>query len=504
MHTVTLPLITTSYDCQIMEKRFYAISHVHNVLVKHARKLIRSLDYDNEYQALKAEYIALLKKGKLSGTDSERKRELSSQMNAVIRHKGLSKYGFESYIKVCGRQFRKCLSSQQIQKEAARVWEGAEKVLYGNGKEIRFKKYRDFNTICGKSNTNGAKFSKEGLFVDWMGLNIKCRLPKDDAYILEALDTDISYCEIKRRMFPNGWHYYVVIYLKGETPLKIKNAGDKDNVTGMDIGTSTMATVSASKATLAELSPRCKEYNRRIEKLLRHMDMSKRMMNPHKYNSDGTINRGNREKWVYSNTYIKNMNSLKSLYRQKAAYIKQSHEEMVNQLLTDSVTFVVEEMSFKGLQKKAKSTVREEKLSIVKQKDGSIRQIHKCKRKKRFGGSLNNRAPGTFLTILKRKAMLYGGNVYMVNTKSFKASQYDHVRDEYVKFPLKQRNKYIGGQLVQRDLYSAFLLRNTGKGLDKPDRDKCIYEFENFIRLQNNLLSEMRRNNMSMKQCFGF
>ena len=67
---------------------------------------------------------------------------------------------------------------------------------------------------------------------------------------------------------------------------------------------------------------------------------------------------------------------------------------------------------------------------------------------------MNNRSPSLFLKILKRKCELYGGQIQTVNTRTFKASQYDHVRDEYIKVPLTQREKVVGGYTVQRDLYS--------------------------------------------------
>ena len=234
------------------------------------------------------------------------------------------------------------------------------------------------------------------------------------------------------------------------------------------------------------------------------MDISKRISNPAKYKPDGTIDKTNHDKWVYSKTYLKNLNRLKSLYRQKSAYIKQSHEEMINRLLEESVNFVVENMSFKGLQRKSKNTERNDKISDIKQKDGTIKQVHNYKRKKRFGKSLNNRAPASFITTLSRKALLYGGGVYKVDTKSFRASQYNHVTDDCIKSKLSERDKLIDGHKVQRDLYSAFLLKNCNNGLNKPDRDKCIYGFNRFLELQDNLIAEMKANNISMKQCFGF
>lgn len=504
MHTVQLSLKTTEYDRQVMEKRFHAISHVHNVLVKHAKKCLVSLKCDSVYLSAKAEYCNLMKKGRFSTDEKVLKKQLSVIMNMRIRQHGLSEYDFQSYIKICAKQFHKCLSSQQVQKEATRVWKGVEDVLYGDGKDIHFKKYRDFTTICGKTNTNGVKFNKDTMTVGWLGLGLKCRIPNDNFYIAETLDADISYCEIKRMMFPNGWHYYVIVYLKGDAPHKLSTVGSPDNITGVDIGTSTVATVSNHMVMLRELAPKCKKYNQRIEQILRHLNLSKRASNPGKYNPDGTINKSNHDRWIYTKTYLRNLDRLKSLYRQKAVYIKQCHEQMINELLSDSINFIVEDMTFKGLQRRTKSTERQDKITDIIQKDGSVKHVHKFKRKKRFGRSLNDRAPASFVVILDRKATLYGGGVYKVKTKDFKASQYNHIEDDYKKAELKDRSKYIGEYKVQRDLYSAFLLKNSNTKLDKPDREKCIYGFENFLKLQNNMICEMKNNNITMKQCFGF
>lgn len=505
MHTVRLLLKTTAYDEQVMEKRFRAAAHIHNVLVKHAKKLLKKLEHDAEYRLCLSEYVELSRKESPTKAEKTYRKILSDRMAQIRLFYGLSEYGFQSYIKVCAKQFRKCLSSQQVQKEATRVWRGVEKVLFSNGKDIHYKKAGDFCTIGGKTNTNGVKFHKDTFSVEWIGLSVACRMPKDrTGYLMEALDHDISYCEVGRMMFPGGWHYYVVVYLKGDAPRKLISTGSPDNITGIDMGTSTMAAVSENSVYLKELAPKCRVYNKRIEKILRHMDASRRASNPDKYNPDGTINRADCSKWVYTQTYLKNLRKLKSLYRQKAAYIKQSHEEQINRLLEDSVNFIVEDMSFKGLQRRARNTERSDRISNIPQKDGSVKLVRKYKRKKRFGKSLNNRAPASFLTILERKANLYGGTLAKVNTKEFKASRYDHVEDTYKETHLRERDKIIGGSYVQRDLYSAFLIRNSNSTLTKPDREKCIYEFGKFLRMQNNLITAMKADNISMKQCFGF
>ena len=105
---------------------------------------------------------------------------------------------------------------------------------------------------------------------------------------------------------------------------------------------------------------------------------------------------------------------------------------------------------------------------------------------------------------LKRKAEAVGGVYAEVDTKEFKASQYNHVTDTYEKIPLSQREKEIGKRKVQRDLYSAFLIRNADLDFKHPDREKCEYEFEDFANLQDQLILKMKESGLSMRQCFGF
>lgn len=517
MHTLRFKLETTAYDEQVIEKRFHALSHVHNVMVKHAKKLLKRLKFHAEYQELRKQYAALLaercgaalnKKQDLSPAEEKQKKQLSAAMEGIRSGMGLSNAGFQAYLKVCGRQFSKCLSSQQVQKEASRVWAGVQKVLFSDGKEIHFKKFMDFDTISGKTNTNGVKFDKDTLSISWLGLTIPCRQPKkpaDTAYTAESLDHKVSYCEIVRKMFPDGWHYYVTVYLDGDAPVKHKCSQDAaKNVMGIDPGVSTIAGVSGTTAVLEELAPGCKRYAMEIERLQEKMDRSRRASNPDRYNEDGTVKKGIKKKWKCSNTYLGDRRKLKSLYRQKAAYTKQSHEELAGRLLDDSLHFITEDMPYKGLQRRAKKTERQEKASDIRQKDGTTKKVRKYKRKKRFGKSLNNRAPALFLSILERKALLRGGSFAKVDTKAYRASQYDHTTDSYVKIPLSQRDKQIGDHEVQRDLYSAFLIRNSNDTYDHPDRVRCIDSFEIFLDMQDRLLSDMKRRQVSMKQCFGF
>lgn len=462
MHTVQLLLKPTEYECHEIDRRFHALSHVHNVCVKHARKLLIQLQHDNEYQTWRKEYISFPKKDKdLTEAQRIRKEQLKDLMADRRYRMGLTASGFMSYLKVSGKRYRKLLSSQQVQAEAKRVWCSVEDYLFGNGNSVHFKKYMDFDTVGGKSNLNGARFDKNFMTVSWLGMELQCYLPKNaDSrdYVLESLDHKISYCMIKRRMFSSGWRYYAVVILDGEAPHKDHKTGI--STMGIDPGVSTVAGVSDTSCELEELAPDCVRYEKQICGLLPHMDASRRATNPWKYRPDGTVIKGNRTPWVYSSRYKRMQRKLKTLYRKKSAYTLQNHRELCNRLLEDSNLFIVEKMDFM--------------------------------------------APALFLSELKRKAETSGGSYKEVKAKSFKASQYNHVEDTYEKIPLKQRMKLIGERNVQRDLYSAFLIKNADKTFEHPDREKCNYEFENFADMQDTLIARMKADGHSMKQCFGF
>ena len=108
---------------------------------------------------------------------------------------------------------------------------------------------------------------------------------------------------------------------------------------------------------------------------------------------------------------------------------------------------LVERMNYKSLQKRSKTTERKEEVSDVTKKDGSVISIRKYKKKKRFGRSLNRRAPALFLSELERKITAIGGVYQEVNTKTFKASQYDHSDGTFKKVSLSERMKNINGEM---------------------------------------------------------
>ena len=467
-------------------------------MVKHCKHLLNKLKHNKEYQFLLDEYHK---------TDNSNKKAIGKQLNEYRASIGLSKSGLESYIKVWQKKHSNHISSHQAQKEAERVMLSVEKIIFGNGKEIHFRKLSQTTTLCSKSPKNGVAFGRENMTFRWIKDTFSLKpVDKNNLYMIQALYPNgkqplpISYCEIKRMMFPNGWHYYLNIYIKSTAPFKHYVGAGK---AGIDPGTSTMAVVTEHKAILRELAPKTNDYTKRLKNILRAMDKSRRDSNPLNYTSDGKVIKGCKL-WNKSKRYKELECKYKSLCRQKALYIKQSHCVLANEVLEHANNIIVEHMDYSMLQRRSKNTEHHSEPVTIKNRKGKQQVIRKYKRKKRFGKSLASRAPAEFLTILKQKLDASGGEYNEVNTKKFKASQYDHSDNTYKKITLNTRFKIVDGIEVQRDLYSAFLIQHSNKDLDAPDRQACIMDFEIFVKLQNEEIQYLKASCQSKPECFGF
>ena len=209
-------------------------------------------------------------------------------------------------------------------------------------------------------------------------------------------------------------------------------------------------------------------HEREIRRLERKLDRQRRANNPDNFNENGTIKAG-RKVWHESKKYKRTKAKLADIKRKQAETRKISHQTQTNHVLSLGDTFVVEQMNFAGLAARAKETK-------VSEKTGKIA------RKKRFGKSIGHRAPAMWVSMLKYKAEYAGKNFIDANTWTIKASQLDHTTGEYNKVSLSTRTKEIDGNLVQRDLYSAFLLSCVTPNGETVDINEANRKFDRFVK----------------------
>lgn len=464
---VQFPLRTEKYQEDILNKRFEIGRKIYNSLVtvsqKRYKEMIKTRKYRNR--------MSMLTGNKKSD------KPILKQIDQIRKEYGLTEYSLHADVKEMQKHFKKNVDSFTAQKIATTLWKSYDKLFYGNGKRVYYKKYGDMNSLEGKSNSTGIRLVDEHLI--WNGLNIPVVIDWNNPYEYQAMQSEISYCRIIRKFVRNKYKFYVQVVFKGTPPTKfnketgeIKHSLGEGDV-GLDIGTSTIAISSNTDVKLLILADKVQNIEDEKRRLSRKMERSRRATNPENYNEDGTIKKQGSKKviWNKSNHYVKYQNQLKELYRKQADVRKYQHECLANYIVSLGRNIYIEQMNFAGLQKKAAKTEKNDS--------------GKFKRKKRFGKSLANRAPAMLMTIINRKLACYELELIEINTFKAKASQFNHMTDEYHKKSLSQRWNDLNGIKIQRDLYSAFLIMNISDDLESFDIEKCNDRFDNFKMLHD-------------------
>ena len=453
-YVLTLRLKTEIHQEHKLSKRFEITRNIYNACLGELYKRYAALKQSKQYRI-----ICKMEKGK-------KRNKLFSELNKEF---GLVEYSLHEFVKPMQHQFKKNIDAFTSQKIATRAFKAFEKLIFKQGKKVRFKRHGEMYSVEGKSNSTGIRY-KDGTII-WNGLVLRTIVKKNDVYAHLALKDKVKFVRVKREWIKNKFVYYAQLVLEGIPPKKYNSEGIKGESpaqkrVGIDIGTSTVAVCSEDKVILTELAPSVENLDKKIKNIQRSMDRSKRATNPLKYKEDGTVNMNNKDKWLFSKRYLKKKAQMKELQRLNRAKRKQDHEKLSNVILSLGDTVFVETMNFKGLQRRAKVTTVNEK--------------GKFNKKKRFGRTLSNRAPSMLLDIIDRKLKYIDKGLKRVNTALIKASQYNHITDTYEKKNLHERWNDFGFYKIQRDLYSAFLLMNCKESLDEIDRDLCIQRFDQF------------------------
>lgn len=347
---VEFPLKTEKYQEDVLNKRFKVGRYIYNSLVNVTQKRYKEMIKTKKYRNL----ISVLTENKKSN------KEIWKQINDIRKQYGMLEYSFHEDVKQMQNHFKDNIDSFTAQKIATQLWKSYDKLFYGNGNKIYYKRHGEINALEGKSNRTGIRFKDNTIL--WNGLKIPVVIDYDNDYEYQAMQSKICYNRIIRKYIRNKYKYYVQIVFKGNPPIKlIAETGEIKHYmgtgdVGLDIGTRTIAISSQSDVKILELADRIQNIEDQKKKLLRKIDRSRRATNPENYNEDGTIKKHGNKKvlWNQSNHCIKYQNELKELYRKQADIRKYQHECLANYIISLGNKVYVEKMNFAGLQKRAK------------------------------------------------------------------------------------------------------------------------------------------------------
>ena len=277
---------------------------------------------------------------------------------------------------------------------------------------------------------------------------------------LNAGEDSIRVLTIVRRKIRGRYNYYLQMTIRNNKPQKGRTLGE--GRVAIDLGTSKIAVVAKDKVHLLPLSPSILSVSDELRIIQRQMDRSRRANNPQKYHEDGTVKKGNHDKWVNSKEYIRLRNMKAELERKQAAVRKQDHIALANYLLSLGNEFVIEDNDVQEWAKRKKEEKR-------RKSDG------KNLSKAGLGKQIGNHAPSMFVTILKNKVESLGGTFVKVDNNN-RATDYDFTNNTFNEHKLEERYITLGnGNRHQRDTLAAFNLYHLDTASEK---EKCYNLYE--------------------------
>lgn len=414
-----LPLKTTSADEATILVRLDAGRQLYHACLGEALERLAYIQQSKEYQRIQ----------KLPKTiDGEPNKERTKAFKELNRKEGFTDYDIQHYATgIRNSWIEEHIHAHIAQKLATRAFNAVQKKAFGTAKNVRFKGKNQMDSLEGKEADTGLIFRDNTLF--WSGLEIPCIIDLDNDLISYGLKHNVKYCRIVRRKINSKNRFYLQLILEGTPYQNPKNKLGSEEI-GLDVGVGTIATAADTKATLKQFCSELIPDQKKKRKLQRKLDRSLRATNPDNYNPNGTVKKGKRFK--KSNRYKTISKDLAETDRVLAAHRKSLHGKDINEIIAMGTRIQTEKVSYKGWQK-------------------------------RFGRSINMRAPSMFMDSLKRKAENAGGYLFEFPTQTTKLSQTCHICEKAVKKNLSKRWHICCGIEMQRDLYSAFLAKCVGK-----------------------------------------
>lgn len=471
-------IITDDREYKNLDKIMNITERMYNAGVRHCQRQLNELRADRWYQKCLQAFF--------NCGNEDKQKIWSKEIFLCAEAYGLTEFALHEYFgrgKVSG--YEGAVGINIVQKNASSLYSAVRKAIFG--KRLHFRKFEETCSFEDKRANTGIIYNPENDTVKIVGHVYKLKgIRQADTWLLAAMKHKIKYCRVTREPFGTKYRYFLQIVMEGTSPLKHPiGAG----TLAIDPGVSTMAAYTGKELDFKELAPEINKYQKKTVMEQNRFSKLMRANNAECYDSDGKHIRGKRIK--YSSSMRKSKMRLRSLYRKQHVYVLQSNNRLKNKWLEAAGSIVkIENMSYKGLQRKSSKTERQGKESIVINKTGQKRSVHKYKRRKRFGGSILKHSPSRFLASIRQKVTSNCGIVVDVSASKLKASQYHHDTGEHKKTKLNNREKIVDGVMVQRDCYSSFVIYHSSDE-SEPDQKECKEDFDNFLHCQEKLLGKL-------------
>jgi len=414
-----IPLRVSPADEHTLLTRLEVARQAYNACLSEALRRLELMRQSKAYQA-----ACKLPKGEKGSEAAKLRTKAFRDLNIKFNFR---EYDLQSWAtKHIRRQWLgKHLDSATTEKLATRAFQATQQYAFGKYGRPRFKGVNQMDSLESKGTDCGIRWC--GDRVEWTGLALPAIIDPDDQVIQHGLSSRVKYVRLVRRKLGGRNRFYTQLICEGTPYRKPKNFIGK-GIVGLDLGPSTIAVVAPETKT-AFLETFCSELESKqkaIRRVQRKLDRQQRSNNPDNYNANGTVKKGPKT-WRKSGCQRKTQVKLSEIYRRQAAHRKSLHGQLVNRILRLGNVFRLEKLSYYAFQR-------------------------------RYGRSIGFRAPGTFVSFLRRKAASADALVDEFSARTTRLSQICHGCGSIEPKPLSLRWHICDcGIVAQRDLYSAFL-----------------------------------------------
>ena len=440
--------------------------------------------------------------------------------------KGLRKLGIYLYL----------LNSQIAQRIAQDLLAGIGKVLSGEASDISVPKRSEVNTIVAKQDGIGLILGLYGgkVTVSFRGIvremiqkdgdnkgkpnylkvkrkvtveatatrrsdamdEIEALRPKYASYKFSGLANGynpVRYCAIRRRLYEENGQvrhgYELLIVVTGRAPRRKGWRPIGEGKAGLDASTFAHTFVSEKEALIITPSPSMDKLAEKIADIQTQMDKIFRKANKDWFDEKGRFRRP-KDMAIRAKGLDRPKEYLRLRWRIRLAWQryrdtrKAEFNRVANLLVGKARVFVMEDMQYKGMQKRGHHEVT----VTHKREDGTVAATTETQSFRRFGRSMVKASPGLFFEILEQKVLAAGGTFIRVNPADIKASQYNPLTGECVKHGLDERViKVAEGIYVQRDLLAAYILMHAVRvevedPVEEPSKDDPESDEKNPLR----------------------
>lgn len=488
MSILELPLITEKWQEDDIDKRMEHARMIYNQMLSDRLKAYREMTKTRRWRAIENIIKEELQSADGSGKKSERLKAAYSEKSAILKENNFSEFGFSALMKDYYSYYAKTVNSSVAQNTVAKpMWRAFEKMIFGNGQRVHFKKRGELNTLL--TDRSGIRFVNEDdkYYVIFSNRKAHARSVKipvkgpNTMYDKEMLDARIKQCRVLRKMEKGHYHYYVQLVLERPAYLKEKEDGSLihpigKGTVGIYIWRTTICAVSLNKILYRDMAPEWEDFEEKRAELSRKLEHLRKVANPDNYNEDGTVKKGiigedgkrKKLKWVYTNHYKKVRNELRELSRKEAVKRYLLQNQIVYQLLEMGDHFVMQDTSFL-----TKKPLWDEETPL---------SIQEYKKKKERRKAIQTAAPANLVEKLNKKLIAYGVESVEKISITEKDFWYVHEKDHSSRDYFFEDKVWVAGKRILQIPYRAFLIRHYDTNAKRYNASSCSEDFDNFIK----------------------